>query len=157
MKDEFNINEPYFPQLDAWEKWLTTILDVQSDSTRTVLRYIHRNQGLDNCKNQLLEYSDKQLTNWIAVEKDFLTVIFQSVRNFDTPFGYTPEMGKETANQFIDHWGHRTGKALEAHTEFYSLIFPWDDGEPEAKEEIKSSVKSDSKHPLNHRKTASAA
>jgi len=134
MKEKIRIDDMYYTQLDAWEDLLTKVLHAQSDAMRLGLRSIHPEQAVDSFTAQLFEHSYKQLENWVAIEQEFLSTIIQSIKGMDPAVGYTPEWGKETAHRFIDHWGNRGGKALEAHTDFYSLIFPWNDGEVESSE-----------------------
>ncbi len=134
MKEKISIDDMYCAQLDVWEELLTKILHAQSDSMRSGLRSIHPGQAVDSGTTQLFEYSHKQLENWVVIEQEFLSVIVQSIKAIDPAVGYTSELGKETANRFIDHRGNRAGNALEAHTDFYSLIYPWNDGEAESSE-----------------------
>lgn len=134
MKEKISIDDMYCAQLDAWEELLTKILHAQSDSMRSGLRSIHPEQAVDGVTAKLFEYSHRQLENWVVIEQEFLNVIFQSIKAIDPAVGYTSELGKETANRFIEHWANRAGNVLEAHTDFYSLIYPWNDGEAESSE-----------------------
>lgn len=140
MKDEFSTDEMHFAPLDAWEELLTEVLHAQSASLRSVLRIVHSEQSESSYSDQVIEFSDKQVVHWAEIEEEFLHVVFQSIKNIEHPLGYTPERGKSTAFEFLDHWGNRTGKTIEAHTDFYSLIFPWDDGDFEAIKETGSLI-----------------
>ncbi len=156
MKEKISIDDMYYARLDAWEKLLTEVLHAQSDSMRSGLRSKHPEQAVDSFTAQLFEYSHKQLENWVAIEQEFLSAIVQSIKAIDPAVGYTPESGKETANRFIDHWGNRSGKALEAHTDFYSLIFPWNDGEAESSETEESRIQEEKGSTLETFATAAA-
>lgn len=140
MKEKFSIDDMYRAQFDTWEKLLITVLHAQSDSMRSGLRSIQEKQTVGIFNNQLFEYSHRQLENWVAMEKGFLHTYIQWIKVIDPVRGYTAESGKETADRFIDHWGNRAGKVLEAHTDFYSLIFPWNDGEVESSDTKESRI-----------------
>lgn len=143
MNDEMSINELCDASLDAWEEWLNKVLHAQSEPLRLVLRSMHSELADSSYADRLVEYGDKQIASWVEIEKEFVHVIFQSIKNMEVPFGYTQETGKSTAFHFIDHWGKRADKAIEAHSEFYSLIFPWDEGESVVNGEMESSVDDD--------------
>lgn len=134
MKDDDSINGLYLVQLDRWEELLTKVVQSQSDSLCSELRCLRPEQAVNSCAVQLFEYNHRQLEVWVAIELDFLNAVFQSVKEMESTLVFTPESGKETAHRFIDHWGNRAGKVLEAHTDFYALIYPWDECEPEAEE-----------------------
>lgn len=134
MREKTKTDSLFAAQLDSYEELLNKVLHSQSDCIRLACRILHPLHSVDGHRSQLIEFNDRQLENWFLVEQDLLNAIFHTIKKLDPAEGFTSESGKETAHRFIDHWGHRAGKAMEAHSEFYSLIFPWNDGEDETVE-----------------------
>lgn len=156
MKQQINIDDICMAQLEVWEDFLIKALHAQSDSLRTMLKSMHPEYSDDGIASQWVEFGHKQLENWTEIEQEFVNAIFHSIKEIDLVEGFLSEAGTESAHRFLDHWGNRAGKAFETHTEFYSLIFPWEDGETEPKAISAVTDKDADEEPKHHDVPAAA-
>ncbi len=150
MKEKLSIDDFYIAQLDAWEEFLIEVLHSQSNSLRSGLKCIDPGQSDGGLVSQWIEFSHKQLENWTEIEQELLIAIFHAIKEIDPGEGIVSEAGTKAAHRFFDHWENRAGKAFETHKEFYSLIFPWNDGEAELEDRPIQALPEAIKEPVEH-------
>lgn len=132
MNEKPNIDDLYSVQLDSWEEFLSGILKSQSDSSHAGLSMITQNS--DNLMIRMLHYTQQQIDICILMEQQFLHIFFNFLKESDPSHGVFQSSGVDAVEQILQNWNDTAEKSIEAHTDYYRLIFPWSDGsEPDAK------------------------